>query len=65
MTFAEKLLLKLLLKLTIKAINATFLVAGWLTQGCEAFSDINFHLLGYTALGFDKFVFAMFVLLNN
>ena len=34
-----------------KAVNATFFVAGWVAQGCEAFSDINFHLLGYTALG--------------
>ena len=34
-----------------KAFNGTFLVAGWLAQGLEAFSDINFHLLGYTALG--------------
>ena len=35
----------------VKAINATFLVAGWVTQGCEAFNDIQFHLLGYTVLG--------------
>jgi hypothetical protein len=34
-----------------KAVNASFFVAGWVAQGCEAFSDINFHLLGYTALG--------------
>ena len=34
-----------------KAVNGAFLVAGWLAQGLEAFSDINFHLLGYTALG--------------
>jgi len=36
-----------------KAVNATFLVAGWVTQGCEAFNDIQFHLLGYTVLGND------------
>ncbi len=35
----------------VKAINATFLVAGWVTRGCEAFNDIQFHLLGYTVLG--------------
>ena len=34
-----------------KAFNAVFTTTGWLTQGLEAFSDINFHLLGYTALG--------------
>jgi hypothetical protein len=34
-----------------KALNAVFGATGWLTQGLEAFSDINFHLLGYTALG--------------
>ena len=34
-----------------KALNAVFGHPGWLTQGLEAFSDINFHLLGYTALG--------------
>ena len=35
----------------VKAVNATFLVAGWVAQGCEAFNDIQFHLLGYTVLG--------------
>jgi len=40
-----------------KAINAVFGATGWLAQGLEAFSDINFHLLGYTALG-------MFLCLN-
>ena len=34
-----------------KTYNAVFGVTGWLAQGCEAFSDINFHLLGYNALG--------------
>jgi hypothetical protein len=34
-----------------KAFIAIFGVPGWLTQGLEAFSDINFHLLGYTTLG--------------
>ena len=37
-----------------KALNAVFGAPGWLTQGLEAFSDINFHLLGYTALGKNK-----------
>jgi hypothetical protein len=31
--------------------NAVFGVPGWLAQACEAFSDINFHLLGYNVLG--------------
>jgi hypothetical protein len=35
----------------VAALTAVFGVPGWLTQGLEAFSDINFHLLGYTALG--------------
>ena len=34
-----------------KTYNAVFGVAGWMAQACEAFSDINFHLLGYNALG--------------
>jgi hypothetical protein len=34
-----------------KTYNAVFGVTGWLAQACEAFSDINFHLLGYNALG--------------
>jgi hypothetical protein len=34
-----------------KAFSGVFMTLGWLTQGLEAFSDINFHLLGYTALG--------------
>ena len=37
-----------------KAFNAVFGAPGLLTQGLEAFSDINFHLLGYTALGKHK-----------
>ena len=35
----------------VLAFTGVFGVPGWLTQGLEAFSDINFHLLGYTALG--------------
>ena len=34
-----------------KTYNAVFGVPGWMAQACEAFSDINFHLLGYNALG--------------
>ena len=34
-----------------KTYNAVFGVAGWVAQAGEAFSDINFHLLGYNALG--------------
>jgi hypothetical protein len=34
-----------------KLYNASFGVAGWMAQACECFSDINFHLLGYNALG--------------
>ena len=35
----------------VSAFTGVFGVPGWLTLGLEAFSDINFHLLGYTALG--------------
>ena len=35
----------------LKTYNAVFGVAGWVAQAGEAFSDINFHLLGYNALG--------------
>ena len=35
----------------VLAFTGVFGVPGWLTQGLEAFSDINFHLLGNTALG--------------
>ena len=34
-----------------KTYNGVFGVPGWQAQACEAFSDINFHLLGYNALG--------------
>jgi hypothetical protein len=34
-----------------KLYNASFGVQGWMAQACECFSDVNFHLLGYNALG--------------
>jgi len=35
----------------VKTYNAVFGTTGWMAQACEAFSDINFHLLGYNVLG--------------
>lgn len=34
-----------------KAIGGVFGPAGLVVHGCEAFSDIIFHLTGYTVLG--------------